>query len=97
MSNFERKGVGFGFVERRGSAILPLLCFFRFFHSAFGFRIISGRVFGLVSEYIYLIKINKSDLKIKKKILMWKIVERSKALVLYIYIYIYILMILSHN
>ena len=35
---------------------------------------------------IYLIKRNKSDLKIRKKMLTWKIVEAAKASVLYIYI-----------
>ena len=35
---------------------------------------------------IYLIKRNKSDLKIRKKMLTWKIVETVEALVLYIYI-----------
>ena len=48
-----------------------------------------GRLFGLRKEgiyIIYLIKRNKSDLKIRKKMLTWKIVEAVKASILYIYI-----------
>ena len=44
----------------------------------FGFRIISRKgIWFVKGEYMYLIKRNKSDLKIKKKMLMWKIVERA--------------------
>ena len=40
MSNVERKGDVFGFVERRGSALCVLVL------ECFGLRIILGRVFG---------------------------------------------------
>ena len=66
-----------------------LCCCSRFCRFAFGFRIISGRLFGLRKEgiyIIYLIKRNKSDLKIRKKMLTWKIVGAAEASVLYIYI-----------
>ena len=48
MSNVERRGAGFSFVERRGSALRVLVL------EGFGFRIISGRVLGLWKETIYI-------------------------------------------
>ena len=51
MSNVERRGVGFSFVERRASALRVLVS------EGFGFRIISGKSIWFVKgEYIYLIK-----------------------------------------
>ena len=51
MSNVERRGDGFSFVERRGSALRVLVS------EGFGFRIISGKSIWFVKgEYIYLIK-----------------------------------------
>ena len=42
-----------------------------------GLKIILGKsIWFEKGEYIYLIKRNKSNLKIKKKMLMWKIVEK---------------------
>ena len=51
MSNVKRRGAGFSFVERRGSALRVLVS------EGFGFKIISGKSTWFVKgEYIYLIK-----------------------------------------
>ena len=51
MSNVERRGVGFSFVERRAFALHVLVS------EGFGFRIISGKgIWFVKGEYIYLIK-----------------------------------------
>ena len=51
MSNVERRGGGFSFVERRGSTLRVLVL------EGFSFRIISRKSIWLVKEeYIYLIK-----------------------------------------
>ena len=52
MSNVERRGVGFSFVETRASALRVLVS------EGFGFRIISGKksIWFVKGEYIYLIK-----------------------------------------
>ena len=49
MSNIERRGVRFSFVERRASALRVLVS------EGFGFRIISGQSIWFVKgEYIYI-------------------------------------------
>ena len=51
MSNVERSGAGFSYVERRGSTLCVLVS------KGFGFRIISGKnIWFVKGEYIYLIK-----------------------------------------
>ena len=60
VSNVERRAAGFCFVKRRGSALCVLVS------EGFGFKIILGKSIWFVKgEYIYLIKRNKLDLKIK--------------------------------
>ena len=74
------KGEVLGLVLSKGE-VLPFCVWFQ--------KYIERRFWFEKGEYIYLRKRNKSNLKIKKKILTWKIVESSKVSVLYIYIYIY--------